>query len=415
MTQFTPEWKLSVDGVEYTDIAISDISHEAGRSDIYQQANPSYVQITLVALNDQTLNFDINDGLTLQLKNTSGSYVSIFGGNITDISTVVSITGSIGKVISYTLIALGSLAKLPKAITNGVLSQDYDGNQIATLLYDLFSGSWNEVSATVQWNTYPATTTWATAEVEGVGEIDTPGQYIMENRDSSSDTVYNIAAQIANSGFGYLYEDAQGNIGYADAAHRQTYLTANGYTEISANTAIGAGLGTVMRAGDIRNDIAINYGNNYGSQKTATSLASIGLYGYKAETISSLIHNAADAQEIADKYISLRAYPREVFEQITFPITNPELDDADRDALLGVFLGQPISITDLPIQLNGGVFQGFVEGWNWSTSFNELFLTLNLSPVEYSEFASRWNTVPIGESWNTLSAILEWQDATIVA
>jgi hypothetical protein len=415
MTQFTPEWKLSIDGVEYTDIAISDISHEAGRTDIYQQPNPSYIQVTLVALNDQNLSFDINDGLTLQLKNTSGSYVSIFGGNITDISTTVSITGSIGKVISYTLIALGSLAKLPKAITNGVLSQDFDGDQIAALLFDTFSGSWNEVSATVQWNTYLATTTWATAEVEGVGEIDQPGQYTMENRDSNSDTVYNIAAAIANSAFGYLYEDENGNIGYADAAHRQAYLTANGYVEISANTAIGAGLGTVMRSGDIRNDIAINYGNNYGSQKTATSLPSIGLYGYKAETIQSLIHNAADAQEIADKYITLRAYPREVFEQITFPITNPELDNADRDALLGVFLGQPISITDLPIQINGGGFQGFVEGWNWSTSFNELFLTLNLSPVEYSEFASRWNTVPVGESWNTLSAILEWQDATIVA
>lgn len=415
MSQFTPEWKLSIDGVEYTDIAISDVSHEAGRSDIYQQPNPSYVQITLVALNDQTLSFDINDGLTLQLKNTSGSYVSIFGGNITDISTTVASTGSVGKVISYTLIALGSLAKLPKAITNGILSQDFDGNQIATLLFDIFSGSWNEVSATVQWNTYPATTTWATAEVEGVGEIDQPGQYTMENRDSASDTVYNIAAQIANSAFGYLYEDENGNIGYADAAHRQAYLTANGYVEISANTALGSGLGTVMRSGDIRNDIAINYGNNYGSQKTATSLASIGLYGYKAETISSLIHNATDAQEIADKYITLRAYPREVFEEITFPITNPELDDADRDALLGVFLGQPISITDLPAQINGGQFQGFVEGWNWSTSFNELFLTLNLSPVEYSEFASRWNTVPIGESWNTLSATLDWLNATIVA
>jgi hypothetical protein len=415
MTQFTPDWKLSIDGVEYTDIAISDISHEAGRSDIYQQPNPSYVQITLVALNNQTLSFDINDGLTLQVKNTSGSYVSIFGGNITDISTAVSITGSVGKVISYTLIALGSLAKLPKAITQGVLSQDEDGNQIATLLYDLFSGSWNEVSAETQWNTYPATTTWAHAQVQGVGEIDTPGQYTMEHRSSSSDTVYNIASQIANSAFGYLYEDADGNIGYADAAHRQAYLTTYGYTEISANTAIGAGLGTVMRAGDIRNDIAINYGNNYGSQKTATSLASIGLYGYKAETISSLIHHAADAQEIADKYITLRAYPREVFEQITFPITNPELDDADRDALLGVFLGQPISITDLPAQINGGQFQGFVEGWNWSTAFNELFLTLNLSPVEYSEFASRWNTVPISERWNTLSTTLDWLNATIVA
>jgi hypothetical protein len=91
------------------------------------------------------------------------------------------------------------------------------------------------------------------------------------------------------------------------------------------------------------------------------------------------------------------------------------MDDSDRDALLGIFMGQPISITDLPVQINGGSFQGFVEGWSWSTSFNQLFLTINLTPVEFSQIAMRWNTTPITEAWNTLSAILEWQNATIIA
>ena len=42
MSAFTPDWKLTVGGVDYTDIAISDIQHEAGRTDIYQQPSPSY-------------------------------------------------------------------------------------------------------------------------------------------------------------------------------------------------------------------------------------------------------------------------------------------------------------------------------------------------------------------------------------
>jgi hypothetical protein len=234
----------------------------------------------------------------------------------------------------------------------------------------------------------------------------------MENRSSSEDTVYNIAALIANSAFGYLYEDNVGNIGYADAAHRQAYAAANGFIEISANTAIGSGLTTKTQIGDVRNSIAINYGNNFGSQKTASDLDSIATYGYKAQTISSVIHDATDAQDVADRYISLRAYPKPNFDSITFPITNSEMDDADRDALLGIFIGQPIMITDLPSQIStGGIFEGYVEGWNWSTSFNQLFLTINLSPIEFSAVFQDWSEVNASEAWNTLSGTITWQTA----
>ena len=412
MSLFTPEWQLSINGVDYTNVAISDISHEAGRSDIYQQPNPGYIQIDLVALENQTYNFEVNDGLSLQVKDSSGSFVSIFGGNITDITVSIGATGAVGSVIGYSIIALGSLAKLAKIITTGVLSQDQDGDQIYTLLSQYLLNNWNGLSAADDWATYSATETWATAANLGLGEIDRPGQYTMENRGSSEDTIYNVASLIANSGFGYLYEDAQGNIGYADAAHRQDYAATNGFTEISANTAIGSGLATKTQIGDVRNSIAINYGNNFGSQKVAIDSVSIGTYGYKAETINSTIHSATDAQNVANRYISLRAFPKPNFDSITFPITNPELDDTDRDALLGVFIGQPIRITDLPPQIaTGGVFEGYVEGWNWSTSFNELFLTINLSPIEFSAVFQAWEDVNASEAWNTLSSIITWQNA----
>lgn len=412
MSQFTPEWKLIIAGIEYTNAAISDISHESGRTDIYQQPNPGYIQIDLVALENQNYNIQVNDGLTLQVKNSSGSYVSLFGGNITDITVSVGATGSVGTVIGYSIIALGALATLPKIITTGILSQDQDGDQIYALLSQFLLGNWNALPAAETWADYSATETWAAAANLGLGEIDQPGQYTMENRASSEDTIYNIASLIANSAFGVLYEDNQGNIGYADAAHRQTYLAANGFTEISANTAIGSGLSTKTQIGDIRNSVAINYGNNYGSQKTASDTTSIGLYGYKGESINSTIHDATDAQNVANRYISLRAYPRPNFDSITFPITNPEMDNSDRDALLGIFIGQPIVITDLPTPISStGQFQGYVEGWNWSTSFNQLFLTINLSPIEFSQVAVKWNGVSASESWNTLSSIITWQTA----
>jgi hypothetical protein len=415
MTAWSPDWKLTVAGVDYTDIAISDIQHQAGRDDIYQQPNPSYIQITFVALSNQTLPFDINDSLDLQVKNSAGTYVNLFGGDITDITVAVGATGAIASVVEYSVLAMGSLVKLARELYLGTISQDEDGNQINDLLSSVLLGSWNDVPAATTWAGFNATTTWANALNLGLGEIDTPGLYTMENRAAEADTIYNIASLIANSAFGYLYEDNEGNIGYADADHRQTYLLANGYVDLDARHALSQGLSTITRSGDIRNDIVINYGNNFGSQETATSATSIATYGYKAESLNTVLHSAVDAQAVADRYIAQRAFPQPAFQSITFPITNPEIDNSDRDNLLGVFMGQPLNIQNLPTQISSGEFEGYVEGWSWSTRFNELFLTINLSPVAYSQVAMRWNTVPIGEAWNTLSTTLTWEYATIVS
>jgi hypothetical protein len=414
MSVFTPDWKLTVAGVEYTDITISDITHEAGRDDIYEQPNPSYLQVELLSLSGSTLPFEINDSLSLQVKDSSGTYVNLFGGNITDLTVAVGATGQLATVINYTILAMGSLVKLAKEIYNDALSQDLDGAQILTLLESVLAGTWNDVPAASTWAGYNATETWANALNLGLGEVDA-GLYTMEQRAADPDTVYNIASLIANSAFAYLFEDNEGNIGYADADHRQTYLLANGYTDLSANQAFGSNLKVITKSADIRNDIYINYGNNFGSQEVASSAASIALYGYRAQSINSVIHSAGDAQEVADRYIDLRAYPQPLLQSITFPITNPEIDNADRDALLGIFMGQPINLQDLPTAIAGGEFEGYVEGWKWSTRYNELFLTINLSPVSFSQVAMRWNTVPVGEAWNTLSAILTWENATIVA
>ena len=415
MSNFTPDWKLTVEGVDYTNITIANLSHSSGRRNIYSQPYPSYMSCTIVALNNQTLNFDINDGIALQIKDSTNTYVSLFGGNITDLSVEVGNSGAAGTEIRYNIIALGALSKLQKTITNGVLSQDEDGNQILDLLDELLLDAWNEVPAGETWSGYDSTTTWANAGNAGLGEIDTPGLYTMENRGSNPDTIYNIAALIANSAFGVLYEDNQGRIGYADADHRQNYLLNNGYIQLDGGHAIGKGLKTATKAGDIRNDIYINYGNNFGSQVTATDATSIATYGYKAETINSVLHSTVDAQAVADRYINQRAYPQPVFDTITFPLTNAEIDDADRDALLGIFVGMPVHLINLPTQISSGEFEGYVEGWSWSVSFNQLYITLNLSPTAYSQVAMRWNTTPITEAWNTLSNTLTWEYATIVA
>jgi hypothetical protein len=78
-------------------------------------------------------------------------------------------------------------------------------------------------------------------------------------------------------------------------------------------------------------------------------------------------------------------------------------------------MGEALDIIDLPANMTGGRFQGFVEGWTFNAGFNKLSVTLNLSPVAFSLQAMKWENVPITESWNTINPTLQWINATIVA
>jgi hypothetical protein len=192
-------------------------------------------------------------------------------------------------------------------------------------------------------------------------------------------------------------------------------LGANGYVDLDANHARAAGLRIQTRVGDVRNSLTIKYGATSSSEESASNAASIGLYGTLAQIITTTLHNAADATAQANFYLSLRANPQPIFSEITFDLTNPEIDDTDRDALLNVFMGEAISLNNLPDNMSSGTFQGFVEGWSFQASYNRLSVTLLLSPAAYSLQSMRWNDVPMTETWASVSPTLDWANATIVA
>jgi hypothetical protein len=413
MTVWTPDWALEVNGAgDITNLVIADLTITSGRSDIYSQPLAGYARFTVKNVNQSAITYDVNDSVVIKVKNSSGTYIPIFGGDITDINVTVA-TGEPAITQNIIITALGALSKLPKTLTEGVLSKAYDGDQIYTILSELLFNTWLEVPAAETWAAYNATTTWANAENSGLGEIDRPGDYELTARSASTTDVYSLVANLAKSGLGYIYEDSSGRIGYADSTHRSEYLAANGYAYVDGGWAYAASISTSKRLGDLRNKITITYKNS--QQETAEDATSITTYGVQAENILTTIENGADAESQAEFYLDIRAYPQYQFKAITFPMANPNIPDASRDQALNIFMGLPIDIEDLPLNIADGRYQGFIEGWTWTSRFNALDLTIIVSPVAYSLQAFRWNNVPIGETWNTLSPTLDWNNATIVA
>ncbi len=413
MTQWSPVWKVQIDGVEYTNAVLANLTIQSGRTNIYEQAQAGYTNIQLIDVNQATIPVAINSSISIQIKDTTNTFVPLFGGSVVDIALEVRDVGTTMFTQTYSITALGALARLPKALTNGVLSKDFDGEQIWTILSDLLLNTWAEVPAALTWATYDPTTTWATAENVGLGTIDRPGDYELAARSSDRTDVYSLVSALATSGLGYIYEDGYGRISYASALHRSLYLQANGYVQITANQARAAGLRTETRAGDVRNNLTIKYGATSSAEVSAIAPDSILTYGTLSQIITTTLHNSTDATAQANFYLALRKDPQPIFREITYDLTNPEVDDADRDALIEVFMGMPVAVNDLPSNM-GSIFQGFVEGWTFRAGYNTLSVSLNLSPVAYSLQALQWDEIANTFTWSSVSPTLDWARATII-
>jgi hypothetical protein len=415
MTLWNPVWRLQIDGVNYTNFVLANLTINSGRTNIYEQAQAGYCSVQLINIDQTQIQFTINNSVTIEIQDSTNTFIPIFGGTIVDLGIEIAEVGSVGYTQHVNIVALGALSRLPKALTDGVLAKAYDGTQIYHILQDLLLNNWSEVAANIQWQNYNPTTTWANAENVGLGEIDRPGDYELAARTSNRVDVYSLVSGLATSGLGYIYEDAQGRISYADSTHRSQYLAANGYTDVSANQALASGISIQTRAGDVRNSITIKYDATSSSERSAEDANSIAIYGRLSQIIQTTLHNATDAENQADFYLSLRAAPFAMLQSITYELTNPEIDDSDRDALINIFMGLPLRISDLPLNMNAGTYAGFVEGWTFTARYNQLAVTALLSPLAFSIQAMKWETVLPTEHWNTVSGTLEWQDATIVA
>jgi hypothetical protein len=404
-----PEWRITVGTTVYTNVTSVNVT--IGRIDIDRQCQAGYARMDIINSTNALFDIDVTDSLSLELKDSAGVYVPVFGGTVSDFRTSVRSPEETGFVTIGSILAVGALAKLPKAIYTAAVAHDLDGEQIRIILSDLLENQWQEVAPSLQWYNYDPTTTWANAENVGLGEIDA-GLYEMDNLSASERNTQTLVTQIADSALGTLYEDKQGRISYADADHRSNYLAANGSTQLDGNYATPSSVKSILQIGKIRNSEIVRYGNDYGSTYSATDDASISTYGRYQRSFDSNIRHTADIEDIIDRDLALRATPRTQLDQITFRLDNPTMPSAQLDDLINLFFGEPVVITNLPFNMFEGYFSGFVEGISLAATPTYVDATIYVSPTDFSLIAPTWATViPTNTLWSGVNATLVWSKA----
>lgn len=405
-----PEWRVTVGDDVYT--TVTSVSFASGRLDIDRQATAGYCQVTIVNTDNTPFTINVTEPVTLELKNSSGTYVTVFGGEVSDFNIGVRSPEESGFITTGTILGIGSLAKLTKAVYNTALAEGLDGTQIAAILGSALNLTWAEVTPTVTWATYPADVTWANAE-SYIGEVDSGFYTMIALAASASAKSQTLTDQIANSALGQMYEEKDGDVSYADADHRSNYLAANGFTNLDGSYATPSSITSTTQIARIRNSLIYRYSTGYGSTYSTSDSDSIASYGLFERSFDSNIKNLADITDIASRELNLRKNPRGSLGAITFRLDNPDMPSAMLDSLIGVFFGQPVLVSNLPSNLLEGQFDGFVENIALRATPSFVEITLYISATDFSLSTTQWETVlPASLIWTGVNGTLIWTNAT---
>jgi len=376
-----PEWRITVGDDIYT--TVTSVSYTTGRLDIDRQATAGYCQVQIVNTDNSAFTINITEPISLELKNSAGVYKQVFAGTVSDFNIGVRSPDEAGYVTTGTILGIGPLSRLAKAVYNTALASALDGEQIELILEAALSLTWDEVYPTLTWATYPATVTWNEAETS-LGQVDQGEFDMIQINASASAKSQTLVDEIANSALGIITEGPDGLVYYADADHRENYLLANGYTDLDAAYATPSSIQSQTQTARLRNSLIYKYSTGYATVLTLTDSASIALYGLFEKSTDSNILNTSDMQQISVRELFLRNTPRGSLGAIKFRLDNPDLPSAMLDDLITIFCNCPVSIDNLPSNLLGGTFEGFVENIAVSATPTFVDMTLYVSATDFS-------------------------------
>jgi len=376
---WTPQPTITINGTNRKSITLHDVQIRYGRTSVWEQSRASYALISILNNTNTDYGFDMNQSVSIKVKNVAGTDVTIFTGKITSTANAIAGSGTIGTNAIQTITAVGPFAEMSrKLIGDSSYPKEYDTDRMTRIF--------TEAGVTID-------------------TVDTPSIYEFKIRSADTKDAYTIAADYAQQADGYIYETATGTVGFANESRRFIDQRDNGYLVIPNNYILWNSVSSEKTLADIMNSITLSYRAGTVSSDDTTSQAT---YGKVAGSITTELHNSTDAQTQSDRYLTLRAYPRTSLSSFTIPIDSANVSDANRDKFISMIMGKPIQITTLPIPIKNTTYKGMVEGYSFSINQFQMVMTLNTTDYTYSVTPTRWQDVLATTKWSDVTSTIQW-------
>jgi hypothetical protein len=374
-----PNCSVTVNGVDYTSKTINSVTVNYGRQSYWEQARAGTATVEIMNWDNTDYGFEINNSVVIKVDNASAVARTVFTGKVTNIATRMAAVGTVKEVALITLSVVGPFAGMSRTIigTSGY-AREYDSVRMTNIFTDA----------------------GVTVDI-----VDSPGIYEFDATTHGPVDAYSYAANFASQCNGYIYETTDGKVGFANESRRTTAVTASGYMAIPENYILWRSVSSAKGLNDILNSITLTYGSG---SKTSTDTTSIATYGLLGASITTELHLASEAQELADKYVALRRVPRLNMSSFTVQLDSPNVSSGDLNTFLQMTMGKAISISGLPIPLVPTNYYGFVEGWSLSVSRFGASISLTTSESSYSIQPTRWQDVVGTLTWATVGGTVQW-------
>ena len=367
-----PNAVVTIDGVDLTGNTLNGLNINYGRPTIWDQSRASYATISILNTTNTDYAFEINDPVTITVEDSSAADVTVFTGVITEISNEIAASGSSATVAVQTITAVGPFAQMSRTIIgNTNWPKEYDDDRINRIFTD--------AGVTID-------------------TVDTPGVYEFTARDKNPQDAYSLAASYASQAFGYIYETKTGTVGYANESRRTVDVNANGYLDIDEGYINWRGINSRKSISDILNRVILFYKAN--DEVTSEDTHSITQYGLYEGRVDTELENEDEAQNVADRFVSLRSIPETNFSSFNINLDNPNITVGDLDDLLDINMGTAFQIDNLPNPISPITYKGFVEGWTLSIYERQALLTIISSDSAYSVVPIRWQDVDPLTEWD---------------
>jgi hypothetical protein len=407
---YLPNPTVKINGRDYTDVSVGEISISRGRDTVYAQANPASARVELIDVGALTrfsvgvpieismlfpaieweLLADSWDGLANTWEGIFGDLVPgfirpVFTGTVSDWDAD-AIAAQNEPVMRYQVQAVGPLATLNRRniFFDGRVAEN-DGERAEAILTAALG------SAVVD-------PTIIDDGVFGLAELDA---------DDSGYSALQLLQEAAASAEGVIFETPDGRIGYADSARR---FNQSEFLEIPFGEVQVGGLSVSSSLGDVTNVVTVEYS---GGAITRRDDVSIAQFGEQDTTIQTDLVSEGAAEAFAGAFLQRHSTPSVSLGLLAFNLRNMDRDI--REAVLDSNTNRGIVLTDVPRRVGFRNFEGFIEGVEIRMNRFEAELGLLVSDAVLSTGDMRWNVVPPAVTWDTVEpANLVWNDARVV-
>jgi hypothetical protein len=374
-----PNPTVTIDGVDYTDDALIGVQLSLGRNIIWEQPRSGYATINLLNITDTNYGIEIRDSVVITVEDSSGNPVTLFTGKVANVANQVSSYGDLGSNIITQVSAISPLSEMARINIGGSsYPAEYDDDRLARIL---------------------------TEAGVSIDIIDSPGVYQFIARPGNVKDAYSLASSYAAQAFGYIYETPTGEVGYANES-RRTLDAQLGYLEIPGEAILAGSVQSERTVNNLLNDVTIVYdGTNEVSASDATSIANFGKVEVRIETE---LGDLDEAQNQANRYITLRAFPETNLSAVSVRLDNENLLNVTRDALLNIYLGKPVRFLDLPNAIYPNSYSAFVEGWQFAIDRVKATLSIITTENSLSITPTRWQDVAPTLAWEDVDPTIQW-------